>query len=243
MKIRYISQCFSLDEQLLSRIRYIMKITTVLITCVLLSIVTMAYPQRITVNLKNASLKVFFEEIQKQTDIALLFPENIVVNKKITIHEKNMILIDLLEKELPKFNLDYKLFNGQITIFPRTEAKSIGTQNQPKNTEQETVSVRGRIFNMAEPPIALENVNIAIKAGKTVGSTDKEGYYSISVPKGTYIIFTAVGYHSREVFVNKDESNLTISLKENVADVEEVVVVGMTEMQKKHIHANLILIS
>lgn len=241
MKIRYTSQYFLLDEQLLSRIRYIMKITTVLITCTFLAISTMAYPQRVTVNLKNASLKTFFEEIQKQTDIALLFSENIVAHKKITIHEKNIRLADLLTKELPKYQLDFKTFNGQITIVPKdekpTQDKTI-TATIPTD-KQEKVTVKGRIFNSAEPPIALENVNITVKGQGIVGITDNGGYYSVSVPKGSYLIFSTVGFHAREVFINKDENNLTVSLSEDVADVEEVVVVGMTEMQKKHIASSV----
>ncbi len=239
MKIRYTRQCFFVEKQLLSRIRYIMRISAVLFTGVFLSISTMAYPQRVSVNLKNAPLKVFFEELQKQVDVALLFSENIVSHKRISIHEKDIQLKDLLEKELPKYQLDYKEFNGQITIVPSNKKTTEKRAIKPTIAIQENITIKGRVFNTAEPPIALENVNIYLKGGATLGVTGSGGYYTITAPKGAYLVFSAVGYHSREVFVNNNENNLTVSLQEDVSGVEEVIVVGMTEMQKKHIASSV----
>lgn len=238
MKIRYTGQFFCLENRLLHRFRYIMRVTVAVLTGVFLSISTMAYPQRVTVKLKNATLKTFFEELQKQVDVALLFSENIVADKRITIHEKNVQLADLLEKELPKHQLGFKEFNGQITIVPTERVVEKSTRS-PVEVIQETITIKGRVFNTAEPPSALENANISIRGGAVVGSTDAGGYYDIAVPKGTYLVFSVVGYRHREVFVNKDENNLTIALEENVADMEEVIVVGMTEMQRKHIASSV----
>src|SRR5690606_17384212 len=69
--------------------------------------------------------------------------------------------------------------------------------------------------------------------------TDEAGYYDVSVLRGTNLVFSAVGYHTREVLITKPENNLTISLTEDVSDMEEVVVVGMTEMQRKHIASSV----
>ena len=234
MKIRYTGQCFSVEKRLLSRIRYVMKITAVLLTGILLSVSTMAYPQRVSINVKNTTLKHLLEELQKQTDVALLFSENIVANKRVTIRENNIQLTDLLAKELPKHQLDFKSFNGQITIVP-VERKI----TKPTVEIQENITIKGRVFNMAEPPVALENVSISIKGGASVGMTGSGGYYTITVPKDRYLVFSAIGYRSREVLVNKNENNLTLSLQEDVSDVEEVVVVGMTEMQRKHIASSV----
>ena len=240
MKIRYTGQCFSEEKRLLSRIRYVMKITAALFTGIFLSVSTMAYPQRVTVNLKNATLKTFFEELQKQTDVALLFSENIVANKKVTVRESNVQLTDLLAKELPKHQLSFKSFNGQITIVPvEKKAQTVSRSGVTTSKVVENIVVKGRVFNTTEPPAALEDVNISIKGGTTVGTTGSGGYYTVSVPSGVYLVFSAVGYHSREVLVSKNENNLTVSLQEDVSDVEEVVVVGMTEMQKKHIASSV----
>lgn len=240
MKLRYIRQSFLFEENVLSRIRYVMQITTVLIIGLFMSISTMGYTQRVSINLKNVPLKTLLEELQKQTDVALLFSENLVANKRVSVHIKDIRLTDLLNKELPKHSLGYKSYNGQITIIPLNEKPAeLERVKVEKVTEQETITVKGRVFNMAEPPLALEGVNISVKGGGTVGVTGSGGYYTVVVPKGAYLTFTTVGYHVKEVLVSKNENNLTVSLEDDVADVEEVVVVGMTEMQKKHIASSV----
>src|SRR5690606_28525218 len=148
MKIRDIRQCFFVKKQLLSRIRYVMKISVVLLTGVFLSISTMAFPQRVTVKLKNAPLKDFFETLQKQVDVALLFSENIVNHKRISINEKDIQLKDLLERELPKHQLDFKEFNGQITIVPSSK-KTIKKESIKSTVDvQENITIKGRVFNI-----------------------------------------------------------------------------------------------
>src|SRR5690606_28565057 len=235
MKYRHIWQNFK-DKCQLSRIKSVMKVSVLFLTGILLSITTMAYPQRVTISLKNAPLKTFFEELQKQVDVALLFSENSIYQKKISIDEKDIQLKTLLSRELPKHDLAFIEFNGQITIVPN--------DTKPKNIEkekdiQDQVTVKGRIFDTSEPPMALSNVNISTDGGRIVGVTDEAGYYDVSVLRGTNLVFSAVGYHTREVLITKPENNLTISLTEDVSDMEEVVVVGMTEMQRKHIASSV----
>lgn len=240
MKLRYIRQSILFEEHKLSRIKYIMKISTVLIIGLLTSISTMGYTQRVSVRLKNAPLKTLLEELQKQTDVALLFTENLIANKKVSLDIKDIKLTDLLNKELPKHSLDFKTFNGQITIIPLNDRKSEKVKVEVESKSiQESITVKGRVFNTNEPPLALEGVNISIKGGNKVGVTGSGGYYTVVVPKGSYLSFTTVGHHTKEVLVTKDENNLTVSLQDDVADVEEVVVVGMTEMQKKHIASSV----
>lgn len=155
--------------------------------------------------------------------------------------------------QLPKWLLTSCLLGYQLTAFAQINNKlSVTSIAQINNSlaitpmdllahpaAQEKITIKGRVFNSEEPPIPLANVSISLKDGSPLGKTDQAGYYSISVPKDQKIVFSAVGYHKREILVNKNESNLTISLKQDISDVDEVVVVGMTEMQRKHIASSI----
>lgn len=236
MKNKQAEQYTSARWRLPSKWSYSMKIGSLALTGIFLSISAVAFPQRVTVKMENATLKQFLEQVQTQVDVALLYSDQLVANKRITVNTKNRDFKELLSKELPKYHLTFKESDGQITIVPHSSYHKGADREEVR---QEKITIKGRVFNSEEPPQALENVSISIKGGASVGRTGAGGYYDVAVPKGSQLVFTLVGYRPYEVLVNKNENNLSLSLQENVADVEEVVVVGMTEMQKKHIASSV----
>ena len=62
-----------------------MKIGSLAITGVLLSVSALAFPQRITLKMKNVPVKNFLQSVQKQTDIALLYPDNLLADKRVNV--------------------------------------------------------------------------------------------------------------------------------------------------------------
>ncbi|MDR2281676.1 MAG: carboxypeptidase-like regulatory domain-containing protein, partial [Sphingobacterium sp.] len=236
MKKKQAEQYTSARWRLPSKWSYSMKIGSLALTGILISISAVAFPQRVTVKMENATLKQFLEKVQTQVEVALLYSDQLVANKRISVNTKDRDFKEVLSKELSKHHLTFKESDGQITIVPTS---TYGKETVSETIQQEKLTIKGRVFNSQEPPQALENVSISIKGGATVGRTAAGGYYDVAVPKGTYLVFTLVGYRPHEVLVNRNETNLSLSLQENVSDVEEVVVVGMTEMQKKHIASSV----
>nr|WP_262497835.1 TonB-dependent receptor [Parabacteroides pacaensis] len=78
----------------------------------------------------------------------------------------------------------------------------------------------------------LPGVNIVVK-GTTIGTTtDLDGNYFITVPdKKSILVFQYVGFVSQEIPVG-NQLNINVELKENVTDLEEVVVVGFGKQKK-----------
>ena len=192
--------------------------------------------QTVTIEKKEMAFVDVLREIKKQTGYTIICSSAIITDMPASdMHLKNTPLRQALDILLRPQHLSYYVEGKSIVV---RRAK-----NEPEEKKvyeaQQAFEVRGRIFNTAEPPVPLSNVSISLKGGAALGSTDEDGYYIVKVPAEGTLVFTALGYHSREVFVNKNESNLSISLRENVADLEEVVVVGMTEMQKKHIASSV----
>jgi TonB-dependent SusC/RagA subfamily outer membrane receptor len=78
----------------------------------------------------------------------------------------------------------------------------------------------------------LPGVNI-LEKGTTNGTvTDANGGYSISVGNDATLIYSFVGYLSQEVQAGT-QSNLDIILQADVATLNEIVVIGYGEVQKK----------
>ena len=80
---------------------------------------------------------------------------------------------------------------------------------------------------------AIEGVSVTVKGGTTGTSTDKTGHFYMTVPaSSSVLIFSNVG------FVNKEEpvagrSTINVTLSTGAADLEEVVVIGYGQTQKK----------
>lgn len=93
------------------------------------------------------------------------------------------------------------------------------------------VTVSGTVTSQASGE-TLPGVTIVIKGSSTGTTTDLDGKYVIDVPNSNDIlVFSSIGYLSQEVSVN-NRSIINISLEEDIASLEEVVVVGYGTQKK-----------
>jgi outer membrane receptor for ferrienterochelin and colicins len=87
-------------------------------------------------------------------------------------------------------------------------------------------TLSGRVTSQGSPQ---EFVNVLISGTKLGATTDAEGRYQIAnVPAGRYeVIFSAIGFMTSKLPVQvSGDTELNCDLKENVAQLEEVVVTG-----------------
>jgi TonB-linked SusC/RagA family outer membrane protein len=80
---------------------------------------------------------------------------------------------------------------------------------------------------------AMPGVNVVIKGSNTGVISDATGNFSIKVPSAeSVLVFSFVGYQSQEVTVG-EQNRINVTLKEEVSELEQVVVVGYGTMKKK----------
>lgn len=85
------------------------------------------------------------------------------------------------------------------------------------------VTVRGTVTDANGEPIPGVTVSVP---GTTIGTaTDLEGRYSLTVPEGSSLAFSFIGFQTQTVPVG-DRSVIDITLAEDMASLDEVVVVG-----------------
>ncbi|MEX0773192.1 MAG: TonB-dependent receptor [Balneolales bacterium] len=98
-------------------------------------------------------------------------------------------------------------------------------------------NIEGTVID-SETEETLPGVNIQVQGSTTGTTTGMDGSYNISVDgPGAVLVFSYVGYTSREVSVTSDhlEDGLDISLSENLALLEEMVVVGYGTQRRSDI--------
>ena len=93
----------------------------------------------------------------------------------------------------------------------------------------QTLSVTGKVLNEIGAP--LEGASITQKGATTGTVTNKDGAFTINVPKGAIIVISATGYAEKEVTVS-GTSQITVELEMDQKSLEEVVVVGYGTQRK-----------
>jgi len=101
-------------------------------------------------------------------------------------------------------------------------------------------TVTGKVINAAGDP--LPAVNIQLRGSNTGTSSGEDGSFTIKLGTGNNrnLIFTAVGYIPQTVYIGAQVSDLTIELKEDVSNLEQVVVTGLATKVKRGNLANAV---
>jgi TonB-linked SusC/RagA family outer membrane protein len=87
----------------------------------------------------------------------------------------------------------------------------------------------------------LPSVNILIKGTKQGTNTNSTGAFSLQVSNlPATLVFSMLGYDTREVVVNAQTSVLNIELKESANDLNEVIVSGLASTVKRRNAANAV---
>jgi TonB-dependent SusC/RagA subfamily outer membrane receptor len=102
-------------------------------------------------------------------------------------------------------------------------------------------SVSGRVNDPGDE--TLPGVNIMLKGTTTGVITDVGGNYSITVPSAdAVLVFTYIGYATREVVVGNDRV-INITLNESNLNLDEVVVVAYGTQKKRDLTGSVTSIS
>jgi TonB-linked SusC/RagA family outer membrane protein len=204
-----------------SRLLKIMRLTVVIcIIALSQSFAGAGYSQstRISLQEKNATLRVILEKIENQSDFYFMYNGNIVdVNQKVSVKADKVLVTELLDQVLQGTGITYRIDNRQIAL---TAASESGQVNQV----QQIKTVNGKVTDSNGAP--LPGVTVAIK-GTTQGTiTDVNGnYFFTNVPGNAILVFSFVGMKTQEISVS-GKTNMNVILEEETIGIEEVVAVG-----------------
>ncbi|WP_218145503.1 TonB-dependent receptor [Parapedobacter koreensis] len=163
-------------------------------------------------NLTNEKLVKLFQIIQRETDYQFIYnDEDLADAPLIQVHAVEKSVEYILNESFRNTGLRYRLRNNTIVV---------SKQIVPVQRE-----ITGRVTNEQGEP--LEGVTISLKGRSIATTSDAEGYYRLMLPTADTgsLVFTIVGYETFEAPLSS-VSVINVSLKEQVSDLGEVVVVG-----------------
>lgn len=205
------------------------------ITALLLIFMFMSYTsavfsqqQNVKLNGKNLTLKMAFDQIEKQTGLSVDYDaKTIDVTTTIVPTPKPGDVKNVLDKLLEKTNYIYTINKSHIIITIQ-EKSSPASGNLKETTPRKNISGIVTDEN-SEPVIGATVVLDGVNKGTI---TDNNGKFDIEAPLTGKLIVSYIGYQTTE-FPIKGKTDLNITLKENVNSLDEVVVVGYGTMKKR----------
>ena len=95
-------------------------------------------------------------------------------------------------------------------------------------------TVKGKVVDQNGEPVV--GAVVFIKGTTNGTATELDGSFTMSVPAGdTSVEAHCIGYKTAEYLISANVSNVNITIKEDVMNLEEVVVVGYGEFSRKSI--------
>jgi len=97
----------------------------------------------------------------------------------------------------------------------------------------QSVKITGKVF-AEKDHTTLPGVSVVVK-GKNIGTqTNVNGEFTLNANSVDILVFTSIGYTPQEIKVG-NTSNIQVSLKEDAAKLNEVVVVGYGEQSRRNV--------
>lgn len=173
--------------------------------------------QKVSFNGEQVSLKQVFQKIESVSKYKIAYnATQLDVNKIVTLNQKNVDVLKVLDAILVGTDCTYKINDGYIVITPVQK----GTVKKIEGTVKDT---------KGEPIIGA---TVMVK-GTTIGTiTDFDGKFSLDTKDGANLEISYVGYKSQQLIARSGKL-LVVTLKEDAEILDEIVVVGYGTMKKK----------
>ena len=207
-----------------SQILLRMKLTFVLVFCMLVQTFAAVNAQTVTLKKQNASLEEIIWELKEQTKFVFLYSSaDIATVKGIDIDMQNSQIDAILKKCLEGTDLQFVKENNAI-IIRQANGKTAVPQVQSRK-------ITGKVIDEDGNP--LPGVAVLIE-GTTIGvATDMDGKYDLTCPEMKDIVlkFSYIGMKPKSVVVG-NKTVVDVTLESDSQEMDEVVVTGLINRRK-----------
>ncbi|SEE41958.1 TonB-dependent receptor [Prevotella sp. lc2012] len=174
--------------------------------------------QNVSFNNERVTLKKAFEKIESVSNYRIAYnATKLNVNQQVVLNQKDKTVPQIMDELLKGTDYTFEIKGHQIIIVPKRQTKSDARQK-----------ITGIVTD--ENGEGIIGASITEKGTGNGTVTDINGRYELTVPKGSTIQISYIGYLTQHIKVNKNQ--IDIRLTEDAHSLDEVVVVGYGQMKK-----------
>lgn len=181
---------------------------------------------RVSLDLKSATVKEFFDAVKVQTGLNFIYSTEQVKNMpRITIQSNSQPISEVLNKVLANTGYSYEIEGNIVTI----------VYQQPKENVR---TATGVVVDEGGLPLPGAYIKLSKTEHSTI--TDNEGKFSINLfhQKEPVLIVSYLGMIVQEVKVASTKP-MTIVMKSDVKSIDEVVVTGYQEIDRRKLASSI----
>ncbi len=196
------------------------------------------FAQKITLHAKNIALEKVFAEISKQSGYDFFYSSNTIQKAhSINVQFNNADLNEVLDYCFKNQPLVYSIKNKAIVVKNKRPSQEYIVLQQ----SAAPIIISGKVSDEEGEP--LIGVSVKVKESVTGTVTDANGQFTISIPEDKKtLVFSYVGFLSQEVIVD-GRSSLSVALVEDLAKLEEVVVIGYGTAKKSDLTGSVVSVN
>ena len=189
------------------------------LTVVLSAVCATASAQRVTLDMQNAKLEKVLGQITQQTGLVFNYTRpTINPDKRVSVSVKQAELESVLRQLFDADGIVYEIKDGKVYLADRK-----GGVNPPPALSAARQRYAGRIVDAAGNPVV--GASVVIRGSTTGVSSDIDGRFAIEAREGEVLSVSFVGYTPQTITLGA-KTMLTLTLREDTSELEEVVVVG-----------------
>lgn len=212
----------------------VMKLTAILLTITCLQLSARSFSQNVSVSVRNVPLEKVLAAIEKQSGYFVFYKYNELKQAKpVTLQLNNVPLLKALEESFREQPFKYVIENNTIIVTKKTEKE--------REKEAQLIEVRGKITDTDGQP--LPGATVRVKNSNQAVVSDVNGAFVLgNVKDNAILVVSYTGFAQQEIPVN-GRTQVNISLKEDLQNLSEVVVVGYGTQKKVNLTGSVSVVT
>lgn len=179
---------------------------------------------KLTIDVENKPIAHVLQQVQQNSRFRFVYSNGLLNDKQlVTVHLKEGNLRQLMDIVLRNTSLTFEEKVNGVVVLKSSRKKELIVVEKRK--------ISGVVRDSSGAP--LPGVSITVKGKDNIGTTtDLNGGYFLEIPDGATLIFSMVGYTSREVTPSLGQTNVDVRLFAATNHLEEAVVVAFGKQKK-----------
>ncbi|WP_169719441.1 TonB-dependent receptor [Olivibacter sitiensis] len=209
-----------------------MKLTLLLLVMSIHLATATSYGQKINLDRRQVPLKEAFREIRKQSGFNILINAELLKSTRpVDLSLKDASITEALNKCLEGQHLSYEIISNNV-IIKKVISEIVSRQDR---------LVKGIVQDVNNQPIRGASITLKENPQRAT-KTNERGEFSLMVPSVATLTISFIGF-SRQELPLTNESEVIITLNEEEAKLDEVVVVGYGTQKKSSVTAAVSTVS